>query len=333
MADDDAEVTGADGKDTGSNGRGAQSLMSSLMSKEVLIPAGLSAVGAVAAAKGPDLVRRLSEKTEAKGQEKAQTLGENAAKGAKNALTGGSSPGGVAGAAVKAVSKAVPGGGGGGRAKKTRRLPIQRWTDVAVPAEKAFDAWTNFEEFPKFMHRVLSVREEDDGKLRWQEKIWFSKREWEAEITDRRENDRIAWKTTSGTMHSGIVSFHSISDTLTRVMVTLNFEPTGMFEKMASGMRFAKRAVQADLARFKAYVEMEDAEGLGYDAGKSGQAEQQEDEQKEDEQNEENDDRSPEGSGDEEAGGSDGASTASEPSDERREREQRRQERRAAAAR
>jgi hypothetical protein len=98
----------------------------------------------------------------------------------------------------------------------------------------------------------------------WQEKIWFSKRQWEGEITDRRENDRIAWKTVKGTSHSGVVSFHRLDTNLTRVMVTLDFKPSGMIEKMASGLRFVKRAVQADLARFKAYVELGETKGLEY---------------------------------------------------------------------
>src|SRR6266480_4556097 len=60
--------------------------------------------------------------------------------------------------------------------RKARRLPIQRWTDVAVPVEKAYKAWTQFEEYPKFMHRVLEVEQDEDdkNKLHWREKIWFS---------------------------------------------------------------------------------------------------------------------------------------------------------------
>src|SRR5438477_2774424 len=114
------------------------------------------------------------------------------------------------------------------------------------------------------MHRVLSVQQEEDDKIRWEEKIWFSKRQWEGEITDRRKNDRIAWKTVTGTSHEGVVSFHKLDDKLTRVMVDLDFHPSGMIEKMASGMRFVKRAVEADLARFKAYVELGEAKGLEY---------------------------------------------------------------------
>jgi uncharacterized membrane protein len=64
--------------------------------------------------------------------------------------------------------------------------------------------------------------------------------------------------------HRGVVSFHKIEPNLTRVMVEMEFEPNGMVEKMASGLRFVKRAVQSDLARFKAHVEMEDANGIEY---------------------------------------------------------------------
>jgi uncharacterized membrane protein len=238
----------------GNDGTG-ESLVSALKSKEVLVPAALSAAGAIAAAKGPDLLHKLTEAGERKGEDEAENLGERAAEGAKKSLSGGK------GLAGKALSKARPGGGG---EKKTRRLPIQRWTDVAVPVETAYEAWTKFNEYPKFMHRVLNVREKQGNRIGWQEKIWFSSRQWEGEITDRRKNDRIAWKTKSGMSHRGVVSFHKIGDNLTRVMVDMEFEPSGMMEKMASGLRFVKRAVQSDLARFKAYVEMEDAKGIEY---------------------------------------------------------------------
>jgi uncharacterized membrane protein len=236
---------------------GGEKLISALKSKELLIPAALSAATAVAAAKGPDLMKKLSGET----QEEAEKLGEKAAEGAKESITQ-KTGGGLAG---KALKKALPGGGGGGGGgKKTRRLPIQRWTDVAVPVEKAYEAWTKFDDFPKFMHRVLTVEQKDDNKIAWQEKIWFSKRQWEGEVTEKRKNERIAWKTKNGPQHKGVVTFHKLAPNLTRVMVDMEFEPTGMIEKMGSGLRFVKRAVQADLARFKAYVELQEAKGIDY---------------------------------------------------------------------
>jgi uncharacterized membrane protein len=223
------------------------------LAKKLIVPAAAGVgtlVAGYAAKKGPDLWRgQVLPKLEDKGSDEAASIGKHAAEKMK----------GQAGLAGKVASSM-----GGGSSKKTRRLPIQRWTDVAVPVETAYKTWLDFEKFPKFMHRVLSVEKKGDKRLTWSEKIWFSKRQWEGEITERRANDRIAWKTKNGPEHSGVVSFHKLDDNLTRVMVTVDFHPTGMMEKMASGLRFVKRAVQSDLARFKAYVELEDAKGLGY---------------------------------------------------------------------
>jgi uncharacterized membrane protein len=240
-----------------SNGHGGGDL-----AKRIVIPAvaGLGTLAATyAARKAPELVRnKLMPKAEDEASDEAAKVGQKAAEKMK-------SRGGMGGLAAKALG----GGGGGGKKggrEKTRRLPVQRWTDIAAPISTVYGKWTEFEEFPKFMHRVLSVQadEGEDDKIRWEEKIWFSKRQWEGEITERKRNDRIAWKTVSGTSHEGVVSFHKLDDRLTRVMVDLDFHPSGMIEKMASGMRFVKRAVEADLARFKAYVELGEAEGLEY---------------------------------------------------------------------
>jgi uncharacterized membrane protein len=230
---------------------------SGLTGKSVLLPAAATAAAAAAAGlaakKGPDLLKKIRSEANEEGEQ----LGRKTALGLKERLASSGSLG-------KAASKFMGGGGGGGQEGKTRRLPIQRWTDVAVPVEKAYRAWTQFEEFPKFMHRVLDVEKDDGHTVRWREKIWFSTREWEAEITERRKNDRVAWKSVSGTQHSGLITFHKLDTNLTRVLVTVDFVPTGMIEKMASGMRFVSRAIQADLARFKAYVELGDAKGLEY---------------------------------------------------------------------
>jgi hypothetical protein len=189
-------------------------------------------------------------------------MGEKAVKGAKESL-------GNAGPAGKIASKLMGGGkdgggNGGGGGKKTRRLPIQRWTDVGLPIDQVYEEFTKFDQFPRFMHRVLNVEQKGRDKISWSEKIWFSSRQWEGRVAERRKNDRIVWTTNSGMSHKGIVSFHKLADNLTRVMVDMEFEPSGIMEKMASGLRFVKRAVQADLARFKTYVEMQDAKGIEY---------------------------------------------------------------------
>jgi len=304
------------------NGDGG-SRLSGLASKDKLMPALATAAAAaaagLAATKGPDLLKKLGGEAD----EEAEELGGKAAEGATKQLGSG---GGVMG---KAASK-LTGRGGGQKGGKTRRLPIQRWTDVAVPVNKAFEAWTNFEEFPKFMHRVLEVKEEEENKLHWREKIWFSTREWDGEITDQRKNDRIAWKTVSGTQHSGVISFHKLDANLTRVLVTIDFLPSGIIEKMASGMRFVKRAVEGDLARFKAYVELGDAEGLEYKS-KPAEMEQHRDGDEGDENKGEGDSEEAQGSGDDDSGENDDRDAESQERD-RKERESRREERRKALA-
>ena len=301
--------------------------LSGIANKSTLVPvlttAAAAAAAGLAVTKGPDLLKKLSGEAD----HRAEELGGKAAEGAKQKLGSG---GGVMG---KAASKLMGGGGGGGggggqKGGKTRRLPIQRWTDVAVPVNKAYEAWTQWEEWPKFMHRVLEVKpaeDDDEGgdKIHCSEKIWFWTREWDGEITEQRKNDRIAWKTESGMKHSGVVSFHKIDDNLTRVMVDMDFLPTGVVEKMASGMRFVKRAVQADLARFKAYVEFADAQDLEYKSSPEEMQQNQDgDEDEENGDNQEAESRSDDDSSDD--------SSDEDRERERQERESRREERKKA---
>lgn len=308
-----------------SNGSGG-SRLSGLMDKGVLVPVAAAAATAAAAGlatkKAPDLMKKLQGEASEEGEE----IGKKGMQGLKKGLAS-SGPGG------KIASKLMGGGGdddggGGQKGGKTRRLPIQRWTDVAVPVDKAYQAWTQFEEFPKFMHRVLEVKKEEQNKIHWREKIWFSTREWDGEITERRKNDRIAWKSVSGTQHSGVISFHKLDSNLTRVLVTLDFVPSGILEKMASGMRFVKRAVEADLARFKAYVEFGDVKGLEY---KSSPAEMEQNQGDEEEDDEGGDEQEAQGRGDDsedDAGDDDDKDRDSE----REDRAKRRQERSKSAA-
>jgi uncharacterized membrane protein len=281
-----------------------------------LATAAAAAAAGLVATKGPDLVKKITGEAD----DQAEELGGKAAEGAKKQL---GESGGLMG---KAASKLMGGGGGGGGSQKggkTRRLPIQRWTDVAVPVNKAYEAWTQWEEWPNFMHRVLEVSDEGENKIHVSEKIWFWTREWDGEITEQRKNDRIAWKTESGMQHSGVVSFHKIDDNLTRVMVDMDFLPTGVVEKMASGMRFVKRAVQADLARFKAYVEFADANDLEY---KSTPAEMEQNQEGGEDEEEDGDKQEAESR----AGDDSDDSSDEDRERERQERESRREERKKA---
>jgi uncharacterized membrane protein len=141
-----------------------------------------------------------------------------------------------------------------------RRMPIQQAIDVAVPIKTAYNQWTQFEDWPSFMHRLDQVTQEDESHVSFKTKIWGISKEFKAEILEQRPDDRIKWRVTEGVTHSGVVSFHELSDRLTRVDVDIIIEPGSLIEKAARGMRHVKRAVRADLSRFKAYIELEEEE-------------------------------------------------------------------------
>jgi uncharacterized membrane protein len=149
-------------------------------------------------------------------------------------------------------SKGAPGVG------KGRRMPVQQDIDIGVELSTVYDEWTQFENWPQFMHRLQSASQQDETHVAFKTKIWGKTKEFTAEIVEQRPDERIKWRVVEGVSHSGVVTFHELAPRLTRVEVSLDVEPGSMLEKAARGMRFVKRAVRADLARFKAHVLMEE---------------------------------------------------------------------------
>jgi uncharacterized membrane protein len=173
------------------------------------------------------------------------------------------------------------GGGGGGKGAqpgvgKGRRMPVQQAIDIGIPVTAAYNHFTQFEEWPKFMHRVQSVSQDDETHLKFKTKIWLFSREFTAEIEEQRPDERIQWNVTEGITHHGVATFHEIAPRLTRIEINVDVEPSGLIEKSARGMRHVKRAMRADLHRFKAYVMMnEEPEGEWRGTIEDGEVKQQ----------------------------------------------------------
>ena len=151
-------------------------------------------------------------------------------------------------------SKTVPGVG------KGRRMPVQQDIDIGVPLSTVYNEFTQFENWPQFMHRVTSATQEDETHIAFKTKIWGKTKEFKAEIVEQRPDERIEWRVVDGISHTGVATFHELAPRLTRVEVSLDLDPGSLIEKAARGMRLVKRAVRADLARFKAHVLMEEEE-------------------------------------------------------------------------
>ena len=132
---------------------------------------------------------------------------------------------------------------------------IEESIDVKVPVRVAYDQWTQFEEFPRFMDGVESVEQIDDTNLHWIAKIGGVRKEWDAEITQQEPDQRVAWKSTTGADNGGAVDFHRLDDQLTRITLTMDVEPEGVVEKVGDAVGVPARMVSGDLERFKEYIE------------------------------------------------------------------------------
>jgi uncharacterized membrane protein len=132
---------------------------------------------------------------------------------------------------------------------------VEQSVEVEVPVRTAYDQWTQFEQFPRFMEGVESVRQLDDTHLHWKAEIAGATREWDAEITEQRPDERVAWRSTSGTTNAGVVTFHRLDEAKTKVMLQLDVEPEGIVEAAGDKLGFVKRRAAGDLERFKDFIE------------------------------------------------------------------------------
>ncbi len=127
--------------------------------------------------------------------------------------------------------------------------------DVGVPVRTAYDQWTQFEEFPSFMGGVEQVQQLDDTHLHWVASFGGKREEWDAEITEQRPDERIAWTARGGKGNAGVVTFHPLNDDQTRVTVQMDWQPEGVVENVGTALGFDDRQVSKDLERFKEMIE------------------------------------------------------------------------------
>jgi len=132
---------------------------------------------------------------------------------------------------------------------------IEKDVVVNVPVTIAYDQWTQFESFPEFMEGVKEVIQLDEKRLRWRAEIAGKDEEWEAEITDQVPDRHIAWRSVTGAMNAGSVTFQPVGDGKTKVSLELTYEPRDATEKVGDALGFLERRVSGDLERFERFIE------------------------------------------------------------------------------
>ena len=132
--------------------------------------------------------------------------------------------------------------------------------DVAVPVHTAYNQWTQFEEFPRFMEGVEEIRQLDETHLHWVVNMAGARREFDAEITEQHPDERIAWHSLSGPRHAGVVTFHRLDDAHSRVTAQMELDPEGFVENVGDKTGMVDRRVKGDMKRFREFIEARGAE-------------------------------------------------------------------------
>jgi len=128
--------------------------------------------------------------------------------------------------------------------------------DVDVPVGTAYNQWTQFEEFPQFLSFVESITQTDDTHNHWKVNIAGATREFDTVVTEQIPDDRIAWTSKGGEVdHAGVVTFHKLSDTTSRLAVQIDWEPEGFLERAGAALDIPDRAVKGELVNFKKFIE------------------------------------------------------------------------------
>ena len=165
---------------------------------------------------------------------------------------------------VKAKAKSVfsgagredrGGGGGGKRGQKLKVTNIVEDIDIGLPLRDVYNQWTEFGSFPNFMKKVENVEHESDEKSNWKAQVFWSHRTWQATITEQMPDELIVWRSKGEKGHvDGAVTFHEITPDLTRVLVVLEYNPQGFFEKTGNLWRAQGRRVRLELKHFRRHA-------------------------------------------------------------------------------
>jgi uncharacterized membrane protein len=137
---------------------------------------------------------------------------------------------------------------------------VEKTIEVEVPVRTAYNQWTQFEEFPRFMEGVEEVRQLGDKRLHWRAKVGAKEEEWDAEILEQTPDHVVSWRSTSGSENSGAITFTPLAANRTRISANIGYDPEGIVENVGDKLGFMGRRVEGDLKRFKEFIEQRGVE-------------------------------------------------------------------------
>jgi uncharacterized membrane protein len=133
---------------------------------------------------------------------------------------------------------------------------VRKSIEVDVPVRTAYNQWTQFEEFPRFMEGIVEVTQIDDTHVHWVAEVAGRRKEWDAKITEQIPDERISWRSQAGAPNAGAVTFEPMEGgEKTKIGLEMEYEPRNMTEQAGDLLGFASRQVEANLKRFKEFIE------------------------------------------------------------------------------
>ncbi|MFG2715486.1 SRPBCC family protein [Streptomyces goshikiensis] len=206
------------------------------------------------------------------------------------------------------VTEAVGGGKGRGRKSSGGKIVnIVEALDVGLPLRTVYDHWTQYENFSGFTKGVRDVSRDDDTTSDWKVKVGPSTRSWKATVQEQVPDDRIVWTSqgAKGTTR-GCVTFHELAPSLTRIVIVVEYYPSGLFEKTGNLWRAQGRRLRLDLKNFLRHAMLTTDEPEGWRGEiRDGEVVRTHEEALEEEQAEETEDGEYEDGGAEEGEGDD----------------------------
>jgi uncharacterized membrane protein len=163
------------------------------------------------------------------------------------------------------MNTANDGGGNPEEAIAERGIHVEQAMLINRPAEQLYSFWRNFENLPRIMTHLESVRVQDERHSHWVAKAQIAggkQFEWDAEVTHDEPNKVIGWRSLPGADidNTGQIRFSpALGDRGTEVHVFIDYvPPAGRLGHWIASMlgENPRRVVREDLRNFKRIMEL-----------------------------------------------------------------------------
>lgn len=133
---------------------------------------------------------------------------------------------------------------------------------INAPVDRCYQMWCDFESQPTYMQHVKEVRKIGDNKYHVVVEALGQKVEYDATITEQKENERISWQAETGLKNRGTVEFKPEGNGC-RMHLIWEEQVGGPIAQAAEDLTgFAKGTIDEDLQRFKQVCEAQGRERL-----------------------------------------------------------------------